>query len=290
MEEIRKQLNILLKKHGYGFQYRVLKLVCDLANMKESRWIFEASEFPVEVQGERTKIDFILRLNNTRIYIVAECKRADPKFSNWCFVKAPYVRLNQKTEEFFVDRVRYEKTLANCRVTQDRLPFCIQGNAFHIGLVVKSKEKGELGKSERDVIEQAVTQVCRGVNGLIDLGGKRLGLIWSGADNDIGAIFIPVIFTTAKIYSCLSDLSLANLENGNLDVSETELEEEKFIYYQYHLSPGIKHSIQTEQMGKRFSDILAYEYIRTIPIVTATGINDFLCSFGGEILRILGQG
>lgn len=282
MEEVRKQLNSLLKKHGYGFQYSVLKLVHELAP-KKSPWRFEVSEFPVEVQGARTKIDFILRLKNARIYIVAECKRADPKFSNWCFVKAPYVRRN-RSAEFFVDRVTYDETNQMCRVVQDKLDIYFQGNVFHYGFAVKTKEKGQGGKSERDVIEEVATQVCRGANGLIDLGGRRPGLVWSGADNDPGTVFIPVVFTTAKLYSCQSDLSLASLENGNLEISEGDLAEEQFVYYQYHLSPGIKHSAHTEQSSERFSDILVYDYVRTIPIVTATGISDFLCSFGGALL------
>lgn len=115
-------------------------------------------------------------------------------------------------------------------------------------------------------------------------GGRRPGLVWSGADNDPGTVFIPVVFTTAKLYSCQSDLSLASLENGNLEISEGDLAEEQFVYYQYHLSPGIKHSAHTEQASERFSDILVYDYVRTIPIVTATGISDFLCSFGGALL------
>lgn len=285
MEEVKQRLNDLLKRHGYGFQYSVLELVHVLAYKKKSRWLFEVAEFPVEVQGAGTKIDFMLRLNNTQIYIVAECKRVDPKFSNWCFVKAPYVRQDRGGEEFFVDRVRYDKQNNMCRVTQDKLSIWVQKNAFHIGLVVKSREKGEGGKSEKDAIEETATQVCRGVNGLINLAGKKLDLIWSGAQNDTGSIFIPVIFTTAKLYACLCNLSSANLENGNLDISNEEISEYPFIYYQYHLSPGIKHSANVEQKGDRFSTVLDYEYVRTIPIVSATGIEEFLCSFGGELLR-----
>jgi len=287
MDEVRKQLNFLLKKHGYGFQYSVLARVLLLAHKKKSHWSVEVSEFPVEVQGVGTKIDFMLQLKNTRIFIVAECKRADPKFSNWCFVKAPYVRRNRVKEVFFVDRVRYDKPM--CRVTQDELTILSQENAFHIGLVVKSIEKGEGTKSETDAIEKAATQVCRGVNGLIDLADKKPELITSGADNDPGAIFIPVIFTTAKLYSCPCDLSSADLETGNLDISDKELTKENFVYYQYHLSPGIKHLAHTEQSSYRFSDVLDREYVRTIPIVTATGMDKFLGSFGDNILIRLRQ-
>lgn len=288
MEELKKKLNKLLKKHGYGFQYSVLELVHILAYQKKSSWFFEVAEFPAEVQGAGTKIDFMLRLKNTRIYIVAECKRVDPKFSNWCFIKAPYVRQGQRTKDFFVDRVRYDKMQMECRAVQDVVPVFVQASAYHIGLVVKSREKGEGGKPEKDAIEKAATQVCRGVNGLIDLAEKKAELITSGADNDPGAIFIPVIFTTAKLYSCPCELQSAELETGNLDISDKELTEEYFVYYQYHLSPGIKHEVEAEQKARRFSEVLDYEYVRTIPIVTASGIEDFLCSFGGEICRTLG--
>lgn len=279
MDEIKHQFNEILKEHGYGFQYSVLRLVHNLSEQKASPWIFEGAEFPVEVQGVPTRIDFILKLKNRRIFMVAECKRANPKFNNWCFVKAPYVRRNRSSEHCFVDHVEYDRLNGMCRVSHKELSVYVQERAYHIGLVVKSKEKGEGSKSEKDVIEQAATQVCRGVNGLIDLANKKPDLILSGAQNDPGTKFIPVIFTTAKIYVCDCDLASANIENGNLDISNQKMSEKNFIYYQYHLSPGIKHSDSVSQTPNQFYDILDYEYVRTIPIVTATGITDFLCSF-----------
>ena len=67
-----------LNRHGYGFHYRVLHEVERLYNERKSYWRFEAAEFPVEVQGHGTRIDFVLSSNSKSIYLLAECKRADP--------------------------------------------------------------------------------------------------------------------------------------------------------------------------------------------------------------------
>ncbi|MCH7921233.1 MAG: hypothetical protein IIC50_25095 [Planctomycetes bacterium] len=50
-----------LNSHGYGFQYAVPRLVEHLGTFDGFAWDAEVSEFPVEVQGADTRIDFILR-------------------------------------------------------------------------------------------------------------------------------------------------------------------------------------------------------------------------------------
>src|SRR4030043_1645904 len=89
-----------LNRHGYGFQYSVLKKAKQLFEDGRSPWIFEPSEFPVSVQGRDVHIDFILRWYrkgmtlaeySIPVYLVAECKRADPALKYWCFARAPYV-------------------------------------------------------------------------------------------------------------------------------------------------------------------------------------------------------
>lgn len=274
-EQIKSQLSKQLNQHGYGFQYSVLELAMSLSAQRGSRWIFEAAEFPAEVQGSGTRIDFILRLGETRTFMLAECKRADPKFNNWCFLKAPYVRRNRDREHCFVEHVkRNPQNICITTIQQLDDVVGIDNKAYGVGRVVKSPDtKGQSGKSELDAIEQAATQICRGLNGLVELVSKKLDLISQPTT------FIPVIFTTAKLYACEYNLSLANLEDGKVDLSEHELSEQDWIYYQYHLSPGIKHSAHTDKHTGKFSELLDYEYIRTIPIVTATGIAGFLKSF-----------
>ena len=61
IEHILGKFKASLDRHGYGFQYRVLKAANDLFRETTSFFAFEVAEFPVEVQNYDTRIDFILR-------------------------------------------------------------------------------------------------------------------------------------------------------------------------------------------------------------------------------------
>lgn len=284
IDEIFVEFNKQLDKHGYGFQYSVLKKAKDLVNERRSDWIFEVSEFPVEVNGKPTRIDFVLKYKNTRLFIVGECKRADPKFSNWCFIKAPYVRRNRSQEFCIVDHIKYISPFSGCMANQDKLSIPpIDKFAYHIGLVVKSKNiKGESSKSERDAIENTASQVSLAANGLIELVNKKPSLIKDYPGDDLivsGLTVVPVIFTTAKLWVCNHDISLANIQDGKIDLSKDNFSERNWLFYQYNISPGLKHCVVTGQEATRFSEVLDYEYVRTIPIVSPEGIEHFFQHF-----------
>jgi len=288
LENINNKFEQQLNRHGYGFQYTVLELLKKLANEGRSNWLFEAAEFPVEVQGVGTQIDFILRYRTTQLFILAECKRVDPKFNNWCFVKAPYVRRNRNYESYFVDHVEYNYNEFfpenSCLITGEELITPVtEYRTYHIGFIVKSHNiKGESGKTENDAIEKATTQICRGLNGLIELLSKRPSLIKKEEKNNIinsGATFLPVIFTTAKIFTCDHDISLANIEDGKLDLYDEKIVTKDWILYQYHISPNIKHLCKPGQITNKFAEVLDQEYVRTIAIVSVEGINDFMKYF-----------
>lgn len=90
------------------------------------------------------------------------------------------------------------------------------------------------------------------------------------------AHFLPVVFTTAQIWTSDVDLSAAELLTGNLDLSDMKFDKKDFIFYQYHLSPGIKHSHSPSDRPGTIGDFMDSEYVRTIAFVSASGIRDFL--------------
>lgn len=98
-EEFTQSFAKVLNRHGYGFQFSVLKKADELARQRKSAWDFEVCEFPVE-GGPGTRIDFVLsrpprRGDGSKYYfLIAECKRANPALSNWCFARAPFTRHN----------------------------------------------------------------------------------------------------------------------------------------------------------------------------------------------------
>jgi hypothetical protein len=268
---IKEGFGKILNTHGYGFQYSVIKLGDMLFYSDISKWVFEAAEFPVQVQNEGTRIDFILRLGkNVPIYLIAECKKANPAFSNWCFVKAPYIHRS---------RAGYEPLLIEC-MQEDKNGLLYSAahrgaqldRACHIGLEVKSGEKGESNSSGRGRIEESVTQICRSLNGFVEFIAKNKQII----SNKKMIYFLPVIFTTANVWLSDVNLSSMEIENGKVNLNNTNLNRVPWVSYQYQLSPGIKHSYSPTERSEEIGELLDSEYIRTIIVVSSSGIEEFL--------------
>ncbi len=288
IDDIRSRFNNALDRHGYGFHYSVLRRAEELNTSRLSPWVFEVCEFPVEVQGSGTRIDFILRPSQREPYLlIAECKRADPKFSHWCFVRAPLVR-RRESELFIADRVKCSLSgrpgeLADPLVGPRDICGDITQRAYHIGLAIKDvTSTGEASASEQDAIEKAASQVCRGVNGLIETMQKRTALFRSANPTPQGfyeRTLLPVIFTTARLYVSEYNLSTADIHTGKCDISGAAFTETSWLYFQYHLSPGIKHTAKSEGECTTIGGLLDNEYVRTIPIVTAAGVDSFLSKF-----------
>lgn len=60
VKRIKNGLGKVLNSHGYGFHYATLKRAIDAYNKRGKGWFFNVAEYPVEVQGYGTRIDFIL--------------------------------------------------------------------------------------------------------------------------------------------------------------------------------------------------------------------------------------
>jgi hypothetical protein len=173
---------------------------------------------------------------------------------------------------FWLDCVRYVDDV--CQVIGEELSELDEKKAFHIGLPMKSRDPKGDSSNSRNAIEDAVAQVCRGLNGIIEILTSKKELL----SQERTRIF-PVIFTTARLWTSECELSSAKIEDGTLELPEEDLCEQDWIYYQYHMSPGLKHSAPLGQHPTRLWELLGYEYIRTIPVVTAGAIESFLKCF-----------
>jgi hypothetical protein len=258
-----------INSHGYGFQYAVLNKARDLHKRDLSAWVFQVAEFPVSVKGSGTRIDFILGHRHAPICLLAECKRANPALGDWCFARAPLVRRNRPLEHMFLESAEGD--------TMELLTASAQkgtqlDNAFHIALEVRSGSKGDPSGSGRGAVEEAATQLCRGLNGMVEfLAGHPASLLATGR-----MLFLPVVFTTARLWVSNADLAAANLSTGDISLAEDSVIQKDWIFYQYHQSPGIKHNCPPGNVSPALGELLDAEYIRSIAIVSSTGVEDFL--------------
>ena len=270
-----------LNRHGYGFQYAVYNKAEQLYTEGKSKWIFQACEVPVKTNSQQMHIDIVLECRSADIFLIGECKRVNPAFSSWCFCRTNRQR-NREMPRILVEQVNNDSSYDG-KLNTTIISKLIESE-YNLGIAVKNK----VGKGDSeapkgigvDAIENAATQVCCGLNGYVNLINKCRQLL--GQNNR--ARLLPVIFTTAKLYTTEVDISLSELMTGNIS-GEIPLKHKPWLWFQYAQSDGIIHSLPDGgTLPKDLSGILDSRYIRTIPIVNSEGIESFLSLDWAELL------
>ena len=279
-DQVTNGFNQVLNKNGYGFHYSIIRKAKELQETGKSSFWFEASEFPVQVQGKDTRIDFILKKMSgggdwiNTLFLIAECKRVNPAYSDWCFVKSPLTNRNQVVND---KRLITESLLRSDEDASSILNFTREnfyiGENYHIGFEIKTDKPGDTKGETGQAIENAATQVLRGVNGFIQTMNKE-NYLWK---KSFRATFLPVIFTTANLYVSDADISAADLQTGEMTLEKEQIKSVPWLYFQYSMSPGLKHPLNSSNDDTTdISSLLMRYFVRTIPIVNATGVEDFL--------------
>lgn len=280
-EDYRKVLN----RHGYGFQYSLIRSIENVAPPGQLQWALEATEYPVRVQDMQTRIDFILRKRKPVVYLIAECKRVNPAVANWCFARSDYARQYSASERVIFQYAwvaPLDTSLIEVKPldpTKRMLTGVITtevARVYQVGLAVKSNQVGDKSGKTTDAIEDAAGQVCKGLNGLIEFFHSQRKKLPQGEK----LYFFPVIFTTAKLWVTEADLASASIEKGELESGSVTLKEASWIWYQYNLSPALKHTVPTGGEDSRdpfdLSSALEQEFTRSIAIVSVKGVKEFL--------------
>jgi hypothetical protein len=276
-QHVAKGFEAALNQHGYSFQARLLREVQELGRLGRLNWLVKVPEFPVEVRGSGTRIDFILKYQHHDLYLLAECKRANPSVANWCFAKSGFIPSIDLARVLFVETVKISSDLIVNDKPHTSVDTRFIGHSdfiYHIALEVKTGEQGNPGGPGRGAIEEAATQVCRGLNGMLSFIQDKPHVLQAR-----GLIsFIPVIFTTARLWVSDIDLGTADLQTGNIDLTAANFQERKWLFYHYYQSPGLKHSLPLTNSYSypALDKILYHEYVRTIAIVNALGSEEFL--------------
>ena len=299
--EVSAGLKRLVDSHGFSFQYAVLleALRMEQPDPFSMKWRYEAHEFPVEVRGIGTKIDFVLKavLHSTgnECFLLAECKRANPSLSDWCFLRAPYLMEDKSAmvEQLNVlwDKPGNRPTVAVEPGTRFLWPWIVSDSypqrPYHIALELRNRrEKGDPGGKGRDAIEEAATQLLRGLNGFVEVLDANPHVLVRPRQGSTSAgrstiSILPVIFTTANIWTTEVELGQADLSTGKLTIEDLEATSVKWVRYRYHQSPGITHSLQWANRaqsweGRSLVEFVYNSFARDIMIVNAEAVGEFL--------------
>jgi hypothetical protein len=268
-DHIRNAFQNALFEHGYGFEAAVAFKLTQLATNRRVPWSVVTGEFPVTVRGQSTRIDILIERRNGHELGVCECKRANPALDRWCFVRLPHVGADRHDNAVHIDVVmrRAGSELISGHVVRGHVP-----NFAHIGLPIRSDNRGDHQGSTRDVIESALSQVARGSSGLIQfLRGNDYLL-----PLDVGVPIHQVIFTTATLWLSEANLNLADVRTGNVDLAPSNFQEVDWLVYQYPQSPSLRPEVSHAHDAKSLLAARNDLYYRSVFVVTAAGIENFL--------------
>ncbi|HEX6370321.1 MAG TPA: hypothetical protein VF006_15480 [Longimicrobium sp.] len=261
-----------INRHGHAFQNAVLRRAGELFENRSSKWIFDGVEIPVEVRGHSTRIDFLLHKrswmqNGVAQFLIAECKRANPALSNWCFARSKFLRRNLEVDrEPIVETVHFDGQ----DFTSEAQKLSSRGEVYALGYAVRADKKGE-GNPGRDAIEEACGQVLRGVSGFVHLlrSAPRFLIVKNPTP------LIPVVFTTANLWTTDAELSEADLSSGELP-NDLAVQAVPWVWYRYHMSPGLRHEITATGGVREIGEMVEQLFVRTVAIVSPAGVDAFL--------------
>lgn len=241
---------------------------------------FDVAELPVMVGGKDSRIDFVLRHQDKSAYLIAECKRVNPAFTDWCFFRAPIVRRDEDGPQFWIELWQRDPTdYHNAFLLEGKPKNGARGRDYHIAFPVEGQLKGDKsGGDPKATIENALTQVARHANGFAKLLCDRPEIVHLGHDC---ALIVPAIFTTARLWVSDVDLAKTTLATGRFEDS-LQLKQCDWLAFQYHMSQGLRPT----HVAMRTTDLSTYlvqDVLRTIFVVSTAGIGEFL-EFIGEIL------
>jgi hypothetical protein len=225
------------------------------------------------------------------IFLVVECKRVNPAMKCWAFVKAPYVRRNLESEgeAFIREAIHYRASDGNvlAYAATKKSPLS-EGYRIAREIKIPSAKGDSEGSSGKEAVEEAATQVSLAVNGLIELF-KGLNLAHG---TDMICQFIPVIVSTAQLFVGDVDLKEGNLDTGEIEKGGLKnWRETNWVFYQYPVSPGIKHTLRpdtgfrppTQILQLDLGESVQRDFVRTIAIVQGKHFEEFLSKIANKL-------
>ena len=264
-----------LNRHGYALPYAVVKAVRTMGGPART-WRSDGTEFPVDVNGQNMHVDLLLR--SPRGLLVCECKRVDPVFGAWCFARSALAtNFDNEGQTIINETITHDDpNRAYVRRPRSQIYSERQNN---VGLEVKTQEKGEPQGTTRGGLEIAITQALKGVSGITNAIAKQKMLM----DGAPSLTLIPVIFTTAKLVTCETDLSMADLANGRLP-ENAQIADTPWLWFRRASTPALRHEVVLKFPDDRsefhgFNDVLNAMLVRSIGIVSLAsegGLAQFL--------------
>jgi hypothetical protein len=258
-----------VNRHGYGFQYAVVKALTHGPGVTVA-----VTEFPVTYRDRSTHIDIVAWCGPNALF-VCECKRVEPMAGYWVFARSPFTFERSHGGGWLEELLIAEPSDNENRTRTVMLSASL--DAFQIGVELRLKpgngEKGEPNSSRVPrALADAITQADVGVNGLISVIANDGRLLAERRS----IVMLPVIFTTAQLFTTDAPLEQSDLRTGAMP--ESAFVNRPFVWYEHNVSADLLHERPRVRASKAatLGEMLEYRHTRSMAIVNADGIQEFL--------------
>lgn len=276
--DIQRRIIDGLNASGYPFQQRCLDELQEVPN-----WRITTNEYPVSVLGQDTKIDIVLKSN--QFFLIIECKRADPNYLRWVFPEqVRNVAIRVRATQLYIQEIRGNETFRQGQRSQIKPePVSVLAHVNDDELRVASwglevltrvnKNSGRSVKPSRtEAIEDACYQVFKGLGGFVLEQVQQL----VKHPETGGSYFLPVIVTTANLYTAQYDVSKIDLGNGKLPQEEANLEEAKWLVLDYGVGDSIQVApVSDVYVGRDPEEIRKRYKSKGVLVVNAVHLKEF---------------
>lgn len=268
----------LLATHGHGFQQAVAERIREVQAELGLVWHLASTEVPVTTRGRAQHVDLVLRHRDTPSYLLLECKRAHPSHSDWAFFREAQRRHFSGHLDVLATSVH--KTLSPGSISVSSHAVTADEEPYHYWLELKSEYGKPAGPADRTPgdraqprdVQNAVAQVARGVSGLANLLREDP----SQLPAECTCFILGTIITSARLWTCETDLAASRLEDGSPPES-LELRPASMVRLTYNITPDLNADGQGILSGKGRLDLAIHRTLRrTIVFVTPEGIKDYL--------------
>jgi hypothetical protein len=296
-EGLQEILFNALNEHGFLFQERCAQEIQFSANIG---WRLHVTEHPVSLKGKDTRIDIVIRDENSQedleVYGLIECKKVDPRYRCWLFGKSMYdapvpakaqiIKIEMKQRNH---RRRRNVLARPVQYVPIRMLFNINAHVIDnwwVEVNLKSKNKRI---SDPQPIEDVFHQICTGIGGLaVEQERQRVRKLGDFDEyvsdlRDFEVYLVPIIITTAPLYVAAYDISDVDIKTGNINKgqvkfspSKAEPESVNWVMVDYGAGSGVTpDELYRNFHGTEPVDLEPYNR-RSIFVVNSSHIRDFL--------------
>ncbi len=275
-----------LNVHGNFFQNKVAQTI-NTFNPQRLRFI--TTEYPVEYprdhSREESRLDvlgFIPAQHNYQsgIYLIIECKKANPEFIDWLFYPTVQNQLfDPNHSQITVVRnttvnktQQYDEFIAELGLTRG-LPVSnvqISGDCREVRGSYENVSKGIKTKTSNATITDASYQVVLATHSIAsDHRDANTKLLDENSRPVLDRyLYMPMIVTTANLFTIEYNLDDVDISSGEIPLDKVTLKPADMVFYEYPIPPHLQIVSDTKYI-KPYDFSMDYRVRRYILIANA---------------------